>query len=96
MKIVVVMMLTLISLAFVGNTSFASLTAQQAKRLTKDSILQINLTRIEEAAYDGKCSTEGFELKPDDENDQALIKLGYLVLINMTTGKSTISWCDGF
>lgn len=69
------------------------ITRKKAIKLTNDSILETNFYRIERSARDGKCYTEGFEIKDKDLTFTTLIKLGYEITSD-EKGGYLITWCD--
>lgn len=97
MKLWLTVLITFLSLnsfaEFNRISSGDKITRKQAIKLTNDSILETNFIRIERSARDGKCYTEGFEIKDKDLTFTTLIKLGYEVTSD-ERGGYLITWCD--
>ncbi len=77
----------------VSLNSFA-LTAKDAKKITKQSIINININRIKVSANSGYCVSDAYSILLDDEIAQYFIKLGFIVDFNYKKDGVNISWCD--
>lgn len=67
------------------------MTAQEAKKLTEDSIWYNILDKIEKQALNG-CNSAYFDLKLKDEVINHLKKLGYQVIYPTHGGGTNVTW----
>jgi hypothetical protein len=73
--------------------SFA-LNVKEAKKLTKQSIISINMERITESINLGYCVSDAYNISSDDEIAKYFTKLGFTVDLNYKKDGIAISWCD--
>jgi hypothetical protein len=67
--------------------------ANHAKKMTKESIIDTNFQKIQDAAFDGSCTSEGYKLDYDKSIRDNLVNLGYEVTSD-EKGGWLITWCD--
>ncbi len=76
---------------FCVTASAKDFTAEDARNYTEQRIYEINVTRIKEAAEDGRCTTNGYMLDTSKVRYK-LIQDGYKIK-NDSIGVIYVDWC---